>query len=94
MKWCCCVMGLMTSEAVMKDFEMLADLAPPRPLLVVKGAEFNHLWMLAHRAGRLWSCWHFWVCCDVDGAMHFVEFVCLLDRTKKRIVGAHHDLIS
>ena len=68
-KCCCCV-------------DMPADLAPPRPLLlVVEGAEFDHLWMLPHHAGHLWSCWHFLVCCDFDGAMHFVGFVCLLDRT-------------
>ncbi len=51
-------MGLMAREAVMKDLEMPADLAPRR-LLVVEGAEFDHVWMLAHCAGRLWSCWHF-----------------------------------
>ena len=21
------------------------------------GAEFDHIWMLSHRPGRLWSCW-------------------------------------
>ena len=64
-EWCCCVMGLMASVAVMKYLEMPAVLAPPRPLLVVEGDEFDHLWMLAHCAERLWSCWHFWVCCNV-----------------------------
>ena len=72
----------MASEAVMKDLAMPADLAPPWPLLlVVEGAEFDHLWMLAHRAGHLWSCWCFWVCCNVDGAMHFVGFVRSLAHT-------------
>ena len=61
-KWCCFVMGLMASEAVMKNLEMPLDLAPPWPFVVVEGAEFNHLWMLAHLAGHLWSCWPFWVC--------------------------------
>ncbi len=73
------MMGLMAREAVMKDMEMPADLAPPRPLVVVEGAEFDHLWMLAHHARCLWTCWHFWLCCNVDEAMHFVGFVCLID---------------
>ena len=72
-------MGLMASEAVMKDLEMLADLAPPRPLWVMEGAKFDHLWMLAHCAGHLWSCWCFGVCCNVDGVMHFLGFALLID---------------
>ena len=62
-------MGLVAREAVMKDLEMPAGLVPSRPLLVVEGAEFDHIWMLSHRPGRLWSCWCFWVCCGVDGAI-------------------------
>ena len=66
----------------MKDLERQANLVPSWSLLlVVEGAEFDHLWMLAHRTGRLWSCWRFWVCCNVDGVMHFVGFVCSIDRT-------------
>lgn len=62
-------MGLVAREAVMKDLEMMAGLVPSRPLLVVEGGEFDHIWMLSHRPGRLWSCWCFWVCWGVDGAI-------------------------
>ena len=51
----------MDREVEMKDLERPADSVPSLPLLlVVEGAEFDHLWMLAHHAGHLWSCWHFW----------------------------------
>ena len=72
-------MGLVAREAVMKDLEMPAGLVPSRPLLVVEGAEFDHIWMLSHRPGRLWSCWCFWMCCSVDGVV-LDEFDCSLDQ--------------